>query len=170
MSGLRRLCDPARDAEDPCRHRGRAGEHGLRFRYRMRVAFPLLHGDLWLPYDPRPGAGRGHGHQNRQPGARRLGGDGRRRRSVDRRQSPAARAQAQCRHADSAFQQRDLRPHQGSVLADFAYRHPFAVDPHGIDRASDLGGRIRSWCRCPFRRPVYRLAAETSAPDVPSRP
>src|SRR3546814_8846622 len=59
---------------------------------------------------------------------------GRRRRAVDRRQSPAARPAPQRRPAAPAVQQRDLRPHQGPVLADVARRHPLALD----------AGRLRS--------------------------
>jgi 2-oxoglutarate ferredoxin oxidoreductase subunit beta len=58
------------------------------------------------------------GHEARQPRARRVDGHRRRRRAVDRRQPHDAPAAPEPRLPDPAVQQRDLRPDQGTVLAD----------------------------------------------------
>ena len=102
------------------RRRRRAREDRVRLGHRLLVALPVLRRDLRLPHDPRPRAGDRDRAQAREPRARRLGRHRRRRRPLDRRQPLDARAAAQRRLQDPAVQQRDLRAHEGPVLADVA--------------------------------------------------
>src|SRR5437867_1017469 len=121
-----------------------AGAHRGRVRHRLRGPVPLLHVHLRLSHDPRARAGDRHRDQAREPGSRRVGDDGRRRRAVDRRQPHAPRVAAQRRSPDRPVQQRDLRPHQGPVFPHVATRHEVSIHPAGLGRLSGVGLRLRA--------------------------
>ena len=170
MPWLRRLRHPEGGAEGNGRYRRRSGEHRVRLRHRLRGAVSLLHGNLRLPHDPRPGAKLRDRDQAGQPGPRRLGRRRRRRRAFDRRQPHAARHPPQCRHQLPAVQQRDLRPDQGPVFADLAARHPHTVDAPRLARYAGRRAELRARSQRPLRRPRHRPAAGPSARPACPRP
>ena len=157
---LRRLCDPEGGAADDARDRRDSREHRVRQRHRLLVALPLLHGDLRLPHDPRPRARGRDRREARQPRARRLDHHRRRRCAVDRRQPHDAPHPPQPRLPGATVQQRDLRAHQGTVLADQPDRHAFAVDALWIGRPAGEPLRLRARRRRPLHRARHRYAQE----------
>ena len=167
---VRRLRHRPRHAKDPGRSSIGAGEDRFRIRYRVRRALPLLHGDLWISHHPRTrGLPRDRG-ETRQPGPGRVGHLRRRRCALHRRQSPDACAAPQREPAIHPVQQRDLRAHQGSVLADLPARHAFALDPAGFGRCAGQPGLLRAWLRREVRRPVDRFLTEAPARGLRPRP
>ena len=123
-----------------------------RFPYYMDTyGFHTIHGRAPVDRD------RGQARQSR---ARCLGGLGRRRRALHRRQPHAARAAPQRRSQHPAVQQRDLWPDQGPVLAHLARGHALAVDSARLGRSSAS------------RRPASRWAqarASSPARSIPTR-
>ena len=55
MSRLRGLRDSKIGSFYTRRPRRRTTQHGFHIRHRLCSPFPVLHGNVWLPYDPRPG-------------------------------------------------------------------------------------------------------------------
>ena len=106
---LRRLRDPRGAAELHAGARHPARANRVRLGDRLRRALPVLHADLRDALDPRPGAGDRDRARNGASRPLGLGGHGRRRRALDRRQPPDPRAAAQRRLQDPALQQPDLR-------------------------------------------------------------
>ncbi len=97
-----------------------AGEDRVHLRHRLLQPLPVLHEHLRHALDPRPRAGGGHGPEDRAARSVGVGHHRRRRRPVDRRQSPDARHPPQSRPQHRAVQQPHLRPDQGPVLAHLA--------------------------------------------------
>ena len=136
--------------------------------HRLLQPLSLLCRNLRIPHDPRPRAGDCHGRETRQSGARCLDRHRRRRRPVDRRQSHGASAAAEPRLPGPAVQQRDLRPDQGSILADEPAGTRSPSTPFGsVERpvnpcsfALGAGGR--------FVARAYRRGAEGSCPTSSS--
>ena len=170
MPRLRRLRHPEGRAEGDGQYRRRPGEYRVRLRHRLRSAVSVLHGDLRVPYDPRPRAELRDRNQAGQPGPRRLGRRRRRRRALHRRQPHAARHPPQRRHQLPAVQQRDLRADQGPVFADLAARHPLALHAPRFDRFAGQRAELRARRQRPLRRPRHRSAARSSARPARPRP
>jgi hypothetical protein len=137
VSRLRRLLDPRHRPADARPLRPAQGKVRVHFGHRLLLAFPLLHEHLRIPHDPRPGADDRHRPSLRQPRAVHLGGDRRRRRSLDRRKPSDPRHAAEPELQYPARQQSDLRAHQGAILAHVPPRKNHEDHPDGIDRLSD---------------------------------
>ena len=168
MPGLRRLRDPCRDAElhAGARHRARAAR--LRLRDRLRGALPVLHADVRDALDSRARAGDRHRAGLVAAGPVGLGRDRRRRRALDRRQSPDPRAAPQRQRQDPALQQPDLRADQGAVLADERARQGDEVDADGLARLPVQPGFACDRRGGDVRGPVDRHRPQ--APDLGAAP
>ena len=81
-----------------------------------------------------------------------VGGDGRRRRALDRRQPPDPRAAPQREHEDPDVQQPDLRADEGAVLADERSGEGDGLDADGKRRLSVQPARARARRRGDVRR------------------
>ena len=147
---LRRLLDPGPDEEGAGHARHAPREDGVHLRHRLLQPLPVLHEHLRLPHHPRPGADPRHRPESRPARPASLGHHRRRRRPVHRRQPPDPRHPPQRRPEDHPVQQRNLRPDQGPVFADLAYRHAHQVQPAGLDRQS--AAAAVAWPSAP-RRP-----------------
>jgi hypothetical protein len=135
---------------------------------RLLVAVSLLREHVRVSHHSRPRAGDRHGRQMRQPGPVGLGRHRRRRRAVDRHQSPDPHDPAKPRLEHPAVQQPDLRLDQGAVLADFRIRQEDEVEPDGHDRAADPADPDGLGGRGDVRRPHRRLGSGSSARDAGS--
>ena len=167
---LRRLRDRKIGAKGAGRSSIGQGEGGLHLRHRMRGAFSVLHVDLRFSYHSRPRAGDRDRDEARQSRSRRVGHRRRRRCAVDRRQSPVAPSQAQCRCPVPVVQQRNLRSHQGAVFADFEARDDIALDPLWLDRFAGVGDPVRAWLRRPLRRSIGGHRPKAPARNPEARP
>ena len=126
MPGLRRPRHTQRRAARTARSsrcdRHAAQQVHLRLGHRLLVALHLLHEDVRLPQHPWTRERHRHGRQNRQSRPLGLGGDGRRRLAGHRRQPLHPCHPPQRQPQRHSLQQRDLRPHERTVLPDFEAR------------------------------------------------
>ncbi len=136
MPGLRRLRDPQRHPGLHARARSRARADRVRVRDRLRGALPVLHADLRDALDPRPRAGNRDRPRGHPAGSLGLGGHGRRRRPLDRREPPHPRAAPEREPEDPPLQQPHLWAHEGPVLADVGARQGDEVDAARLARPS----------------------------------
>ncbi len=169
MPGLRGLLGAHRAPAPHARAGRQAGEPGVRQRHRLLEPLPVLHEHLRRAQHPRPRAGGRDRHRGRPSRPRRVGGDRRRRRALDRGQPPDPRAAPERELHDPAVQQPDLRPDQGSVLADERAREgheELAVRLARPPVQPDLGRARR---RGHVRRPHPRHGPQAHAGGVPAR-
>jgi hypothetical protein len=96
-----------------------------------------------------------------QAGLERLGGHGRRRRPLHRRQPPDPRPAPQRQPEDPPLQQPDLRPDEGPVLADLRGRQDHEVDADGLAGRPLQPGVARDRRGGVLRRPHHRLGPQT---------
>ena len=168
MPGLRRLRDPRRGAGVHAGARHPAREHRLRLRHRLRGALPVLHADVRHALDPRPRAGDRDGSRRVAPRSLGVGRDRRRRRAVDRRQSPDPRAAPQREREDPDVQQPDLRADEGAVLADERPGQGDGLDADGQRRLSVQPARAGARRRGDVRR--ARARHRQAGPDRRAAP
>ena len=167
VPGVRRLLDPRRDAARAGRHRRAAREPRVRVGHRLRGALPVLHEHLRAALDPRSCAGGGHRRRAGPPRPRRVGDRRRRRHALDRWQPPDPRAASQREPEDHHVQQPDLRPHQGSVLADQRGRQDHEVVAVRLARHAVQPGVGRARRRGHVRRPHPRHGPQAHDGGVP---
>ena len=155
MPRLRRLCDPQRRPGLHAGARPLARADRLRIGDRVRCALPVLPADLRDAFDSRARACDRDRTRGDAAGSLRLGRDRRRRRALDRRESPDPRAAPERQPQDPPLQQPHLRAHEGPVLADVGARQGDEVDAHGLARLS-----VQPALRRDRRRGVVRRARD----------
>ena len=141
------------------RRRGAAREHRIRVRHRLFVPLPVLHLHLRLPHRAWPRPGHRHGVKLANPELDVWVDDGRRRRPLDRRQPPPARAASKRRPADCPLQQRNLRPDQGTVFADVRTGNDDADVARRLAGTTVVRRHLCAGSRWPIRGAGHRHAA-----------
>ena len=136
MPRLRRLLHPEAGRDHPQGAGPAQGGARLHQRHRLQLALPVLPGHLWHARDPWPCAGHRERVAQRAARAERMDDHRRRRLAEHRRQPPDPPAAAQRGREHPALQQRDLRPHQGPVLAHQSRGGGDAEHAHGQHRPS----------------------------------
>ena len=163
VPGLRRLRDPVGRPGLHAGARHRAAQDRLRVRHRVQRPVHVLHGHLRDARGARPRAGPRDGHRDGTTRPVGVGGHRRRRRPVDRWEPSDPRAAPQREPEDPAVQQPDLRPHEGSVLADERGGQGHEVHAVRLDRSPlQPDRRWRSAPRGPSSRERSTTTASTS--------